>query len=86
MDITESCFSHSLSVAFGLFSVVMPDDIIGQSVNLIAGALGHLGKPFRLGLVLKRIGREIDTWVELDGGHDDGQDLTYPIDAHRPSQ
>ena len=38
----------------------MPDDIVGQPVDAVAGALCHFGKTLRLGLVLKRVAGEVD--------------------------
>lgn len=50
----------SLSVAALLFGVDMPDNIIGKTVDFVAGALGHFSKSLCLGLVLKSIAGEVD--------------------------
>lgn len=47
-------------VALLLLRVDMPDDVVRQTDNLLLGALGHLRETFRLGLVLKSIGGEVD--------------------------
>jgi hypothetical protein len=39
----------------------MPDHIIRQPINAIPGPLRHLSKALRLGLILKRIAREINS-------------------------
>lgn len=50
----ESCVSRLL------FGINVPDNVVWQTIDAIAGALGHLGKAFSLGLVLECIAREID--------------------------
>ena len=52
---------HFDSSVTGLFfGVDVPDDIIGEAVDFVAGSLGHFREPFGLCLVLKGIGREVD--------------------------
>jgi hypothetical protein len=45
----------------------MPDNIVGQTNDLVAGTLGHLGEALGFGLVLESVCGEIDTysrWLE----------------------
>ena len=37
-----------------------PDDVVGQTNNLIACSFGHLRKPFGFCLILKCIGGKVD--------------------------
>lgn len=48
-------------VAGLLVGVNMPDHVVGQSNDLIPGALGHLGESLGLGLVLEGVCGEVDT-------------------------
>lgn len=49
-------------VAGLLVGVDVPDHVVGQTDNLVAGALGHLGESLGLGLVLEGIRGEVDTY------------------------
>lgn len=44
-----------------LFGVDMPDNVVGQTVHSVSCALRHPGESFRLGLVLKGVGGEVDS-------------------------
>lgn len=50
----------SLSVAGFLFGVDMPNNVIGKTVDFVAGTFGHFSKSLCLGLVLKSIAGEVD--------------------------
>lgn len=41
--------------------VDVPDNVVRETNDLVAGTLRHFGEAFRLGLVLKGVGWEIDT-------------------------
>ena len=45
-----------------LLRVNVPDDVIRQPVDAVAGPLGHFRKPFGLGLILKGVAGEVDAW------------------------
>ena len=45
----------SSSVSGLLVRVYVPDNIVGQAEDLVACALGHLGKSFGLGLVFEGV-------------------------------
>ena len=47
------------SVSRLFLGINMPDNIVGQPNDLVASSLGHFGESLCLGLVLKRIAREI---------------------------
>lgn len=49
-----------LSVPWLLLGIDMPDDVVRKSDDLVPCALGHLGEPLSLGLVLKRVTGEVD--------------------------
>lgn len=49
-----------LCVSWLLVRVDVPDDVVGQAVNSVAGSLGHLGETFCLGLVLEGVAWEVD--------------------------
>lgn len=57
----------SLCVATLLLGVDVPDDVVGKTNDLVAGALGHLGETFGLGLVLESVAREVDAYGLLAG-------------------
>lgn len=43
----------------------MPDNVVGQTIDAIAGALGHFGEAFGLGLVLESVAWEVDAcWAQ----------------------
>lgn len=44
-----------------LFRVDVPDHVVGQTNDLVAGTLGHLGEALGLGLILESVGGEVDT-------------------------
>jgi hypothetical protein len=50
-----------LSIPRLLISINMPDHIIRQPINAIPSSLRHLSKALGLGLILKRIAREINS-------------------------
>lgn len=52
----------ALCVAGLLLGVNVPDHIVGETVDAVAGALGHLGEALGLGLVLESIAGEVDAW------------------------
>lgn len=43
----------------------MPDDVVGQTNDLVASSLGHLSEAFCLGLVLESVAWEIDAWEDM---------------------
>ena len=45
-----------------LLGVNVPDDVVLEPVDAIAGALGHLGEAFGLGLVFECVTGEIDAY------------------------
>ena len=48
----------------------MPDNIVGQTVDLVACAPGHLGETFGLGLVFEGVGGEVDAyWKDTVSGN-----------------
>lgn len=54
-------------VAGLLVRVNVPDNIVGQTNDLVAGTLGHLGEALGFGLVLESVCGEVDTygqWLE----------------------
>lgn len=55
-------FACPLLFIFGklLVRVLVPDNVVGEANDGVTGALGHLGEAFRLSLVLKGVGREVD--------------------------
>jgi hypothetical protein len=42
----------------------VPDDVVGETDDLVAGSFGHLGETFCLGLIFERVAGEIDAWRE----------------------
>ena len=44
-----------------LFGIDVPDDVVGETDDLVTGSLGHLGKTLGLGLVLESVAGEVDT-------------------------
>jgi len=63
-----------LGVARLLLRVDMPYDVVRQSNDFVAGALGHLRKAFRLSLVLESVGREVYSYKLSVGGSFTGCD------------
>lgn len=61
-----------------LVSVDVPYDIIGQSDDLIASTLSHLGESFRLSLVLKGVCGEINA-RSVDVGLDENVDTANTV-------
>ena len=49
-----------LCVARFLLGVNVPDDVVGQAKDAVAGPLGHLRKAFGVGLVLEGVSGEVD--------------------------
>lgn len=43
----------------------MPDNVVGETNDLVACSLGHLGEPFRFGLVFECIGWEVNTCPDV---------------------
>jgi hypothetical protein len=70
-----------LRIARFLVSINVPDDIIGQAINTITSALGHLGKAFSLGLILKGVAREVDAGT-VDIGFDDYIDAANAVEGY----
>lgn len=68
-------------VARLLVSVDVPDDVVGQSDDLVAGTLSHLGESFCFGLVLKGIRGEVDAG-SVDIGLDEDVDTTDTIELN----
>jgi len=56
-----NCLTAGLCVTALLIGVDVPDDVVGQAVDAVPGALGHLGEAFCLGLVLEGVAREVDS-------------------------
>ena len=54
-----------------LVRIDVPDDVVGQSVDAVAGPLGHFGEALGLGLVLECVGGEVDAGAVHVGFHDD---------------
>ena len=52
--------ARALCVAGLLLGVNVPDHIVGETVHSVAGALGHLGEAFGLGLVLESIAGKVN--------------------------
>jgi hypothetical protein len=50
-------------VARLLVRVNVPDHVVGQTHDLVAGTLGHLGEALGFGLVLEGVCGEIDTYT-----------------------
>lgn len=65
-------------VARLLIRVDVPHDVVGQTDDLVAGTLRHLGESFGLGLVLKRVRGEIDTGP-VNVGLDEDVDATNAV-------
>jgi hypothetical protein len=62
MDEGLAFFRRSSSgIAGFLVRVDVPDDVIWKSKDTVAGALGHFGKAFSLGLVFESVTREVDS-------------------------
>ena len=59
------CGDASTSIPRLLLGIDMPDDIVGQAVDAVAGPLGHFREPFRLRLVLECVAGEIDAYTNL---------------------
>lgn len=51
---------RNLGIAALLFGVDMPNNVVGKTVDLVPGTLGHFSKSLGLGLVLKGIAGEVD--------------------------
>lgn len=65
----------------------MPDDVVGQAVDLVVGALGHLGEALGLGLVLEGVAGKVDACVRSELAlplYWLSCVLTYPLCGHRP--
>ena len=43
-----------------LLRIYVPDDIVGQTIDAVSRAFGHLSEPLGLGLVLEGVARKID--------------------------
>lgn len=57
---------HKLSrIAWPLICVDVPDDVVGESIDTVAGAFGHLREAFRLRLVLESVAWKVDAWERL---------------------
>lgn len=52
-----------MQVAFLLRGVKVPNDVIWQTINPVAGDLCQLCKPFRFDLMVYRFNGKIDTWL-----------------------
>ena len=52
-----------LSITRLLIRVDMPDDVIGEAIDAVAGALGHFREALRLGLVFEGVAGEVDAYV-----------------------
>lgn len=50
-------------VAGLLVRVDVPDHVVGQTNDLVAGTLGHFSEALSLGLVLERVGGEVDAYA-----------------------
>ena len=61
-----------------LVRIDVPDDVVGQSVDAVAGPLGHFGEALGLGLVLECVGREVDTGA-VNIGLDQNVDTTDAV-------
>lgn len=48
-----------------LFSVDMPDHIVGETDHLVPGSFSHLGESLRLCLVLESVGWEVYTYTQF---------------------
>ena len=74
-----------LCVARLLLGVDVPYDVVGKADHFVSCPLSHFGKPFRLGLVLECIAREINSWQKLSFISTDSMGAkTYRTDGHRP--
>lgn len=77
---------HCLCISRLLFRIDVPYDVVGKANHFISCSLGHLGKPFRFGLVLEWIGRKVDAWKLIISVvsmyYSIGAD-TYQTDGHR---
>ncbi len=50
-----------LQIARLLLRVDMPDNVVGQTLDLVTSAQGHLAKAFGLGLILEGVAGKVDT-------------------------
>lgn len=57
---TFSAIIPALSVAGFLVCVFVPDNVVRETIHLVACTFGHLGEAFSLGLVFEGVGREVD--------------------------
>lgn len=64
----ENPFIDSLCVATLLLGVDVPDNVVGETNDLVTGALGHLGETLGLGLVLESVAGEVDAYGCLLAG------------------
>lgn len=60
-----SSFSFPLSITGLLFGVNVPHDVIGKTIDTVAGALGHFGETLCFGLVFEGVAGEIDAFLML---------------------
>lgn len=45
-----------------LIGVNVPDNVIRQAIDAVAGALGHFGKALCFSLIFKGVAGEVDAW------------------------
>lgn len=55
----------TFQIARLLVRVDVPDDVVGETDDLVSGAFGHFGEPFRLGLVFEGVAWEIDALYHM---------------------
>lgn len=56
-------YATRLGIAWFLFRVDVPDDVVGKPNHLIACPLGHLGESFGFGLIFERIAWKVDAYA-----------------------
>lgn len=40
----------------------MPNDVVGETDDLVIGCVGHFGETFRLGLIFEGVAGEVDSF------------------------
>jgi hypothetical protein len=73
--------SHTSCIAWLLFSVLMPHDIVWQAIYTISCPLGHFRESLCFGLVLKRVARKVDART-VDVCFDNDVDATDAVQGN----
>lgn len=68
-----------------LVRVDVPDDVVGETDDLVPGALGHFCESLGFGLVLECVGGEVDSCFRSAAADCIRMQVTYRHDGHPPS-